>query len=134
MIRDAFSRIPRLARPLVVAGALGALAYGVWRLFGSGRRADWWNVDRASEFRERFHWGNPTEAIVTRRVSKSPRTAVKLGTLEGVVYRTNKRGHGVTSYFHDFEGTQPDLLMDIDNRRLHIAGGDYDVTEDGITG
>lgn len=50
------------------------------------------------------------------------------------MYRTNKRGHGMTSYMHEFEGDKPDLLMDIDNRRLHVAGGNYTVTREGIEG
>lgn len=140
--------IPPLARPLVVAGVLACASYFLERAINPApkrnprrnRTPDVWGdpddprVEQAADFREKFHWGNPTRSIRKRAVPKPPEVAVKLGTLEGVIYRTNKRGDGMTSYVHEFEGRKPSLLMDIDNKKLHIAGGSYGVIDDGIIG
>lgn len=51
-----------------------------------------------------------------------------------MVYRTHKRGESAQLFEHEFEGRRPWLAMDIDNKRLHLLGGSYTVTADGITG
>lgn len=128
-------------KPIIGAALVGAVGWLVCRYLlespdvweGEGASDD--DVQRAIEFRERFHWGLPAKSVGRRNVSPTPRTAVKLGKLEGVIYRTQKKGNkGKVSYIHEFEENIPDLLMDVDNKRLHIAGGSYTVTEDGITG
>jgi hypothetical protein len=91
-------------------------------------------IKAASDFREAFHWGFPTKAIVQRRVSPSPEVAVKLGELHSVTYRTKKKGEPAELFEHDFEGELPWLAMDVTNKRLHVLGGDYTVTSRGITG
>jgi hypothetical protein len=71
---------------------------------------------------------------VARRASPKPKVAVKLGDLYSVTYRTRKKGEPVTLFEHEFEGHLPTLAMDIENKRLHLMGGSYTVTADGITG
>jgi hypothetical protein len=51
-----------------------------------------------------------------------------------VTYRTKKRGETATLFEHEFEGRRPWLAMDIENKRLHLLGGSYTVTDRGITG
>ena len=58
----------------------------------------------------------------------------ELGELVSVTYRTRKRGESAQFFEHEFEGKRPRLGMDIRNKRLHLVGGDYTVTADGITG
>lgn len=60
--------------------------------------------------------------------------AVKLGELHSLTYRTHKRGEKAQLFEHEFEARRPILAMDIDNKRLHLLGGGYTVTADGITG
>jgi len=67
-------------------------------------------------------------------VSPLPKVAVKLGELHSVTYRTKKRGEAAELFEHEFEGRKPWLSMDIKNKRLHVLGGSYTVTADGITG
>ncbi len=59
---------------------------------------------------------------------------MKLGELHSVVYRTHKRGERAQLFEHEFEGRKPWLAMDVSNKRLHLLGGSYTVTADGITG
>jgi len=90
-------------------------------------------VARAKDFREDFHWGIRAKGLKKTNVSRVPRALVKLGKLEAVTYSTNKKGDGFSHYEHDFGPTKkPTLAMDIDNKRLHIVGGGYTVTDRGI--
>jgi hypothetical protein len=91
-------------------------------------------VQRAIDFRRDFHWGIPARRITRRTVSPAPRVLTELGELVSVVYRTRKRGEPVELYEHEFERRRPRLTMDIKNKRLHVVGGQYTVTPDGITG
>lgn len=91
-------------------------------------------VEEARKFRKGFHWGIDGNKVSKHRISKPPKVAVKLGQLHSVVYKTKKRGEPVQFFEHEFENNKPMLAMDIDNRRLHIVGGGYTVTDDGITG
>jgi len=83
---------------------------------------------------EAFHWGEPANKVTRRRISKAPKTGVKLGRLHSVTYHTSKGGEDAL-WEHEFGeegGEAPDLVMDPDNRRLHIVGGTYDVRTAGI--
>jgi hypothetical protein len=91
-------------------------------------------VQRAIDFRRSFHWGIPARSISRRRVSPMPRVLVELGKIHSVTYRTKKQGESAELYEHTFEDSQPTLGMDIRNKRLHVVGGSYTVTADGITG
>jgi len=92
------------------------------------------DVQKAIKFRKDFHWGYGAKAVSTRSLSPTPRTLVQLGKLQAVTYNTKKKGERANFFVHDFEGSQPILAMDIRNKKLHIIGGSYTVTDDGITG
>lgn len=97
-------------------------------------RSDDPDVQRAIDFRREFHWGIPAKRIRVRKVSPAPKVLTELGELVSVTYRTHKRGERAQFFEHEFEGKKPRLGMDIRNRRLHVVGGSYTVTKDGITG
>jgi hypothetical protein len=91
-------------------------------------------LDRAMAFYKDFHWGEEADRIVKRKIPRAPRVAVKLGKLDSVVYSTVKDGESAT-WEHEFGeegGKKPDLVMDMDNKKLHIVGGTYDVQPAGI--
>ena len=89
---------------------------------------------KAIDFRKAFFWGNPAKSSSVKKISPVPDVGVKLGDLCGVIYKAKKKGNKGQYYQHDFEGALPSLVMDIDNENLHIVGGSYGVTEDGIVG
>ena len=78
--------------------------------------------------------GTVSGRITRRKVSPAPKVLTELGELVSVVYRTRKRGESSEYFEHEFEDRRPRLGMDIKNRRLHVLGGAYTVTADGITG
>jgi hypothetical protein len=91
-------------------------------------------LDKAIEFYQDFHWGDEAGRIVKRKIPAPPKVGVKLGKLDAVVYSTSKGGEKAT-WEHEFGedgGKRPDLVMDVDNKRLHIVGGTYDVRREGI--
>jgi len=91
-------------------------------------------LKRAMERYKEFHWGDEADRVVRKKISKPPRVAVKLGKLVSVAYETHKGGEHAT-WEHEFGedgGKRPDLVMDAASKRLHIVGGSYDVTPDGI--
>lgn len=83
---------------------------------------------------ESFHWGDKPSKLIAKKVSKAPKVGVKLGKLVSVAYETHKNGeHAVWEHeFGEEGGKRPDLVMDADNKRLHIVGGSYDVRPEGI--
>lgn len=92
-------------------------------------------LERARDFRERFHWGRPARGVRKTSVAPLPKALAKLGTLEAVVYGTHKQGDGYSHYEHEFGedgGRKPELAVDPDSGRLHIVGGGYRVEERGI--
>lgn len=91
-------------------------------------------VEEAEEMYEGFHWGNKPKRIIRKRASKTPSVAMKLGELSSVTYKT-KKGDETAYYEHEFGeegGKKPDLVADVDNKKLHIVGGDYDINDRGI--
>lgn len=93
-------------------------------------------MEKAAKFREEFHWGIKGRKKPRRaKVSDTPRVLTKLGELTAVTYKTKKRGEKAQFFYHEFgeEGGKPPVLgMDIENKKLHIVGGTYDVQADGI--
>lgn len=80
------------------------------------------------------HWGKRPRGI-RRGQAADPKygTAVDLGELRSVVYRTTKRGDGgEADYEHEFEGERPRLAFN--DGGLLVLGGDYTVRRGGITG
>jgi len=92
------------------------------------------DVQKALDFRRDFHWGIPARGIKTMRFSADPKVGVQLGQVAEITYKTNKRGEKAKFFTHDFEGPLPKLVMDVKTKRLHLVGGGYTVTADGITG
>jgi len=63
-----------------------------------------------------------------------PPVVVQLGTLAGLIYRSDKWTPGNTlSYIHIVESA-PRLVCDTSGRQLYVLGGNYRVTERGIEG
>lgn len=91
-------------------------------------------VRKAVKFREDFHWGIPARKVERKRISPQPEVLVELGKVKSITYETHKKGEEARWFEHDFEGRWPTLAMDIENKRLHLVGGSYTVTDDGITG
>jgi hypothetical protein len=91
-------------------------------------------LKKAVAFYEDFHWGEKVDRVERKKLSRAPKVAVKLGKLDAVTYETRKNGEQAL-YEHNFGeegGTRPDLVMDADNKKLHIVGGSYDVRPEGI--
>lgn len=91
---------------------------------------------RARERYEGFHWGIPSRKSRSVKPSPEPGELVELGTLEAITYSTRKGKEGFHHWEHEFGedgGRKPVLAMDPSNERLHIVGGSYTVTDDGIT-
>ncbi len=101
---------------------------------GRGLRSDDPDVQKAIDFRREFHWGIPARRLKRRKVSPEPKVLAELGELVSVTYRTRKRGESAQFFEHEFEGRKPRLGMDVRNKRLHLVGGTYTVTKEGITG
>lgn len=91
-------------------------------------------MQKAIDFRREFHWGIPARRLKRRKVSPEPKVLTELGELVSVTYRTRKRGESAQFFEHEFEGRKPRLGMDVRNKRLHLVGGTYTVTKEGITG
>jgi hypothetical protein len=73
--------------------------------------------------------------LTKKRMRKPPalkETAAELGKLVGVVYRSDKFDGKVKDYEHDFSKPLPSLVTDPDGKGLHIVGGGYKITPDGI--
>jgi len=63
-----------------------------------------------------------------------PPVVVQLGTLAGLIYRSDKWTPGtMRSYIHMMESA-PRLVCDPSGRQLYLLGGSYRVTERGIEG
>lgn len=92
-------------------------------------------VERARDFGEKFRWGIPGRKVRRAKVPKAPKVMTKLGEIVNITYKTKKRGESAEYFVHEFGeegGKRPTLGMDIENKKLHFVGGDYDVTADGI--
>jgi hypothetical protein len=92
-------------------------------------------VDNAKDFYKGFHWGNEPKKLVSASVSKLPKVATELGELVTVTYKTRKGSEPPTYYEHEFGeegGKRPKLVADVDNKKLHVVGGDYTITDAGI--
>jgi hypothetical protein len=87
--------------------------------------------DGADQF-ERFHWGNPPKRIRKVRLSKRPRVLVEIGELVAVTYRTAKGATRRDDWIHEHSRPRPRLAYDAETGALHIVGGAYRITEEGI--
>lgn len=77
----------------------------------------------------------PSSARVVT-VADPPQALIELGQLRAVWYRSSKWGRRAPrgrDYLHEFESPRPVLAAD-DQERLHVVGGAYRITSDGIEG
>ena len=63
-----------------------------------------------------------------------PRVLVQLGYLRGLIYSSDKGGHGRLKTYIHFMETPPRLVCDPQGTQLYIVGGRYRVTPRGIEG
>lgn len=89
------------------------------------------DLERAADLGERFS-GNDPEIIGKYKPPRVPKVGVVLGTLDGVLYTTNRDGE-TEKYIHKFrQRDKPMLVSSPDGTQLFIVGGDYRMTELGI--
>jgi hypothetical protein len=63
---------------------------------------------------------------------KLPRLAVKIGTVDGILYTTVRDGK-TERYIHEFKRkARPTFAVSPDGRQLFMLGGAYNFTERGI--
>lgn len=63
---------------------------------------------------------------------KTPRAALEVGSLDGVLYTTVRDGK-VESYIHKFrKKSRPILAAGSDGRSLHVVGDKFEFTDRGI--
>lgn len=83
---------------------------------------------------QNLHWGKAAETSQRELVVATPTGLVSLGELVEVTYRTRKGSDTeATDYVHKFSRPRP-LLCRARDGRLVIAGGQYRVITDGISG
>lgn len=77
--------------------------------------------------------GHKAKVLGSVPAPKIPKTAIAIGELLGVAYRT-KRDGVVENYFHKFNRrkSRPLLVVSPDGKQLIIVGGQYNFTERGI--
>lgn len=63
-----------------------------------------------------------------------PRVLVKLGSLKGIIYSSDRYTAGRSRTYIHFLETPPLLTCDPDGAQLYILGGRYRVTSRGIEG
>jgi hypothetical protein len=105
-------------------------------LKGTGRRRNprGSNVAAAAKTVRMFQDRGPIPVKAKRMKAPTPLkdTAAELGKLVGVVYRSDKFDGKTRDYEHDFSKPLPSLVTDPEGRGLHVVGGRYKVTPDGI--
>lgn len=88
-------------------------------------------LERAVDLHERFS-GNEAEIVGKYQLPKTPKVGVVIGTLDGVLYTTNRDGE-TEKYIHKFRvRDKPLLVSSEDGTQLFIVGGSYRMTELGI--
>lgn len=81
----------------------------------------------------RFRHSMPSQYLRMSHQRIIPRTVVHLGSLVGIIYRSN-RGDGKTNAYIHFMEKPPLLVSNPEGDQLYIVGGKYKVTERGIEG
>ncbi len=90
-------------------------------------------LDDAVDEYEAFHWGNEPDSIETVEIPDPPKALVKIGALEGVIYRTAKGQRKQESWVHFHDEREPPILAyDPKTGQLYILGGKYRITPHGI--
>lgn len=89
-------------------------------------------LDKAASAFRAFSGMEPAGAVPVE-VDEVPRVAWLLGELEEVLYNTRRDGKR-ERYLHQFKSSaRPMLAVDVETGRLFVVGGDYRVTDRGIT-
>jgi hypothetical protein len=81
----------------------------------------------------RFRRSTPSQYLRMSHQRIIPPTVVHLGSLVGIIYRSN-RGDGKTNAYIHFMEKPPLLVSNPEGNQLYIVGGKYKVTERGIEG
>jgi hypothetical protein len=90
-------------------------------------------LERSASVVRRFQDRGPIPVRTKRMKAPVPLSthAAELGKLVGVIYRTDKFDGKERDYEHEFE-VLPSLVTDPAGKGLHIIGGAYKITPDGI--
>lgn len=76
--------------------------------------------------------GNDAEVVGKVDIPPVSEVGVVVGTLDGVLYTTNRDGQ-TEKYIHQFKAKdKPLLVVSPDGEQMWIVGGNYDFTERGI--
>jgi hypothetical protein len=111
------------------------------RIVGTGRTAPDRSADRqlgliptaCATFRRFHHFPGP--CIIRRPCRRIiPKVLVHLGSLRGLIYRSDRGDPGRPKTYIHFMDTPPQLVCDPRGTQLYIIGGRYRVTRRGIEG
>ncbi len=92
-------------------------------------------VDAAAARLFRTFHTHPADRVVIRRHPRLvPPVVSRLGSLQGIIYRSDKGTPGRERNFIHFLTDPPELVCDPTGTRLFIVGGSYRVTGRGIEG
>jgi hypothetical protein len=76
--------------------------------------------------------GHEAEIVGRVKAPKIPRVLVKIGQIDGILYRTVRDGKK-EKYIHKFaKGAKPTFCVSSDGKQIFLLGGRYRFTEQGI--
>lgn len=81
-----------------------------------------------------FNRFGPSSIVMIRQLRVIPPVVVELGTLVGLIYRSDKDQPGRPQTYIYFMEEPPRLVSNVEGRQLYIVGGSYRVTPQGIEG
>lgn len=88
----------------------------------------------AARLFQSFH-ARPADRVLVRRHPRLvPPVVSRVGSLRGIIYRSDKWTPGLERDFIHFLTDPPELVCDPSGTRLFIVGGSYRVTGRGIEG
>jgi len=91
-------------------------------------------LDEGRTLFHRFH-RFPAPVVIRRPCRRLiPKVLAHLGELRGLIYSSDKGGHGRLKTYIHFMKTPPRLVCDPQGTQLYIVGGRYRVTPRGIEG
>lgn len=80
-----------------------------------------------------YHGFEPGQVKTVRINTRIPTELVQIGTLQEIVYHSDKDDRGrLKRYLHDFKKPYPILCTDVSRQRLFIIGGKFRVKAEGI--
>lgn len=88
------------------------------------------NVKKAGDLYSRFSGHAPQKKA--RKVNVPDRAYLRVGTVDGILYTTNRDG-AVEQYIHHFRpASRPELLVSHDGKEARTHGGKFTFTERGF--